>query len=145
MWMGLPDPELGRDDVKKNQDPLTNNFRLLLKAWRTLFKDEPCTLASLIGRLFDTPISTTEEATVRELLLTLAPMKTNKSCDSQKLGVIFRKYKERILDGYMVQDVGTRGGSNAWQVTKVVTPKADAPKAGSTARGHWTNPELDPK
>ncbi|MBF0502730.1 MAG: hypothetical protein HQM09_21530 [Candidatus Riflebacteria bacterium] len=143
LWMGLPDPELGRDDVKKNQDPQTNNFRLLLKAWRTLFKDEPCTLASLVGRLFDTPISTTEEASVRELLLTLAPMKTGKSCDSVKLGYIFRRYKDRILDGHMLQQYGTRGGSAAWQVTKVVTPDAGKPKA--KAQGHWTNPVLDPK
>lgn len=126
VWLGQPDPLLGRERLQQ-RDPIETSLRRLLQAWHAAFGDRPQTIRQAIQAARTAPLAeATAQAPVGEpeqpqgLVEALAELAGTDRFEreSLRIGKQLAKFRGRILDGLQLVAKSAAGGVRAWAVVK---------------------------
>lgn len=118
MWLGLPDPAHSLI-VQVDNDPDLEQFGLVLREWYARYQSTPVTVRKLKEprQIGDDPL--------HEALLEL-PVTQNSYIIADKLGWLFKKKANKIIDGYALRE-GSSDGRKGWWVEKLPDPTPPLP------------------
>jgi hypothetical protein len=124
VWLGQPDPLLGRERLQQ-RDPIETSLRRLLQAWHAAFGDRPQTIRQAIQAARTTPLAeATAQAPVGEseqphgLAEAFAELTGTDRFDreSVRIGQLLVKFRGRIVDGLRLDSIAGSGGVRRWLV-----------------------------
>jgi hypothetical protein len=119
VWVGAPDPCLGRERLREESDQGLDELRTLLGVWFSKQRDEWRTVADLVRAA----------GLDEELMDALEPLGGHKSMlktlDSRKLGYALRRVRGRVVGGLRLEsEPGGTGGFTRWRVFAIRDPAA---------------------
>jgi hypothetical protein len=110
IWAGAADPaELF--DKNKTEDPVVEGRRNLLAAWHEQFGDKPVTVANVIKRTSGSDNLFPSKDPLAQLKNAISDLLPHGRVTSKALGTTISKFKGRWFDGFQLQAVGAKGGS----------------------------------
>jgi putative DNA primase/helicase len=118
MWLGLPDPVLSMEAIRKN-DPKLQELSAVLGEWHRMLGPERVTAAEVIqAAIKRDPVDLTEfvHPEFREALLAVAGQ--GGAINSRKLGKWLSANRDRIVEGFVIRQPSEHAGTNVWQVCK---------------------------
>ena len=118
MWLGLPDPAHSLI-VQVDNDPDLEQFGLILREWYARYQSTPVTVRKVkeARQMGDDPL--------HQALLEL-PVTQNGYIIADKLGWLFKKKANKIIDGYALRE-GSADGRRGWWVEKLPDPTPPLP------------------
>lgn len=118
VWAGGADVLATRPSVKENRDPTQAALVSVLEAWPKLDpSSEGITIRAALRLLYTEhggPPDGFDE--LREALETLAPHKSGRGVDANRLGFAFRRLRGRWRNGAALDSVEGRAGTARWRV-----------------------------
>lgn len=118
VWVGLPDPALGRKRIRDEDDSDIAALRQALIACQRAYGEEAFTVAELIHRA--SPSGEKEDSLDSELREALVGLLEGAKLDGHKLGQRLRAVRGRIIGGLKFTQTSTRatGGVARWRVVR---------------------------
>ena len=108
VWAGAEDCNAGRAALQTS-DPRLEAFRFVLQAWWDAFGERPATIHEALGK-----------PSLAAALTELDPPVPEKQVEPRKLGMTFRKMKDRVFDGLRLTPSGNTGKhGQPWRVEKL--------------------------
>ncbi len=128
MWLGLPDPTEGKEDVKIASDPMALARMVLIDNWNLIDpQGNGMTANQIITTIFPPPREETPEhlADVAEAIDSVVTKRTGKM-----LAAKFKVWQETVTCGRMLVQISTSGRTVRWGVIKA--PKNSAGESGES-------------
>jgi hypothetical protein len=121
VWVGLPDPCLGRDRLELVSDTELEAVRMLFEALHDADPDEHGFYASeMVQRLWPSDGSKPPDTSAKSLRDAFEGVLRCRSNEvtARKLGTALRPYRDRIVGGLRLEQIGTKGAKGCrWAVT----------------------------
>src|SRR5579872_3590293 len=117
VWLGMSDPCESRKDIESN-DPIRILISSFFTAWYEIFGSRPVKIKELKDMSFNTDANPETSETLREAISELAA--DNKgNINSRSLARKLALYKNRIENGFCLEQSGKHQGTSLWRVRKV--------------------------
>jgi len=116
IWIGLPDPCESRKEIE-DADPVRQLLESLFYSWHELFKEDAVKLRTVIEKI--SGINNDENCEMlKEAFIDLVP-NARGIINQRSLAKKLAHYKDRIENGYRLEQAGLYQGTNLWRVKKV--------------------------
>lgn len=128
VWLGLPDPTEGKDDVKIASDPMALARMVLIDNWNLIDPEgKGMTANQIVTTVFPPPREETPDhlADVAEAIDSVCNKRTGKM-----LAAKFKVWQETVTCGRMLVQISTSGRTVRWGVIKA--PKSSVGESGES-------------
>jgi hypothetical protein len=130
LWLGLPDPDLARQEVKASRDTVTESLLIVLRLLETGQFYDSCgdrrtTVRDLLKKVEAgvkqlEPDPAAEE--MRDALIGMCGRARDEMPSASSIGCAFRKFKGNVVGGYRLDDAGDdRKKTGIWRAVKCET------------------------
>ncbi len=117
IWIKLPDPCESRKDIE-DEDPIRHILAALLSSWHEIFGEESIKLKQIVLTVSDPNTKNESYETLKEAILELIP-NSKGNINQRALAKKLLHYKNRIENGYRIEQVGKNQGTSLWCVKKI--------------------------
>ena len=123
IWIEMEDPCASRKEIE-SADPVRQQLGNLLSAWYEVIGDDSLQIKNVVSRaksLIENKQAEKEQAEKAEILLeSLKEISGHKEISPRSLGDKLTKFKNRIENGYRLENPSIYQGTKLWRVKKII-------------------------
>jgi len=120
VWVGMADPCESRKEIEQS-DPVRMVLASLFYSWYEIFESRPIKIKELIEQVSSNIDSEIKEA-LRDVLVELTGDKKN-DINARSISKKLALYKNRIEQGFKLEQSGMNQGIYLWKITKIKKPE----------------------
>jgi hypothetical protein len=115
IWIGLADPCESRKEIE-DADPIRNTLEILFSSWYEIFNEQSIKVKELACHALTSMDETSKE--LKDVLCELAPDR-KEEINSRILAKKFASFKNRIENGFRLEQMEKNQGTFLWRVRKI--------------------------